>query len=148
MNGTMAALVLFACTALVGCAGDNALSPAPAAAIAAPAPAAPPAAMARAAPAAIGAALTGPDGVWRVRSLTCGQLLAAPARDREAALMFYYGRLAQRTETQAIDVGKLDADLRRALDQCARTPNLPAAAAFLQQGQGPTTAPRWFWEAL
>ena len=147
MNGTIAALALVACTGLAACAGDEAPSAAPAA-VAAPAPAAPPAAITRVAPAPIGAALTGPGGLWEVRVLTCAQLLAAPQRDREAALMFYYGRLAQRAGTQTINVGKLDADLRRALDQCARTPNLPAAAAFLQQGQAPTTAPRWFWEAL
>ena len=93
----------------------------------------------------LAASLAGPGGVWPVRALTCGQLLAAPQRDRDAALMFYYGRFAERARTQMIDVGRLDADLRGAMDQCARTPNIPAAAAFQQ---APGTAPRWFWEAL
>lgn len=145
MNGTIAALVLCALTALVACAGDDARIAAEPA-VAAPVP---PVAAPMVGPAApIGASLAAAGGIWRVRALTCGQLLAAPEREREAALMFYYGRLAERARTQAIEIGKLDADLRRAMDQCARTPNLPAAAAFQQQGQGPSTAPRWFWDAL
>ena len=142
MNGSLAALALLACAGLAACAGDDAQATAPVA-VAAPAPT-----PAAAPPAPIGASLTGAGGVWRVRILTCAQLLAAPPRDRDAALMFYYGRLAQRAGTQEIEVGKLDFDLRRAMDQCARTPNLPAAAAFQQPGQEPSTTPRWFWEAL
>jgi hypothetical protein len=146
MNGTMAAVALFACAGLVGCAGGDAPNPAPVAAAAPVQPAA--SAPIPSPPSPIGASLTGPGGVWRVRALTCGQLLAAPARDRDAALMFYYGRLAQRAGTQAIEVGKLDADLRFAMDQCAHSPALPAAAAFQQQGRGPSTAPRWFWDTF
>lgn len=144
MNGSKAALVLFACTALVGCAGDDAPSAAPPVAAAPAQPAAAPMASASGQP--VAASLAGPGGVWRVRALTCGQLLAAPERDRDAALMFYYGRLAERARTQAIEVGKLDADLRHVIDQCARNPAMPAAAAFQQRT--PSTAPRWFWEAL
>lgn len=139
MNAKTRAVALLAAMALAACAGDGgAVMPY------APAPAAPVVTPGFATPGFAPTFVSAGGQPWQVRRVTCAQLLAAPERDREAAAMFYYGYLAGRRRAEAIEAGRADADLRRAMQQCARNPGLAVAAAFEQTLYTP---PRWIWQA-
>ena len=86
----------------------------------------------------------GPGPTWQVRGMTCRQLLDASPRDRDAATLFYYGYLAGRTKMDVIDTNRMNADLRRVMDECASNPSQTIPNAFEQKL---STPPRWFWEA-
>ena len=62
--------------------------------------------------------------------MRCFQLLGADDDDRAAATMFYYGYLAAKKGINIIDVSKIDANIHRVMDQCARTPNLTVPQAY------------------
>jgi hypothetical protein len=130
------ALALLAGMALAACGSDGTT-----AAMQNPPEAAPPAG--RPAPAPPLAFQFGPGQTWQVKQVTCRQLLEAPPRDRDAATIFYYGYLAGRTRLDVVETSKMDAELRRVIDQCARNPSLNVAQAFQQTL---TTQPRWIWE--
>jgi HdeA/HdeB family protein len=151
MNRTAAAFILIAGVALASCAGGGAMpgeqAPPPSASGEATAPAPIPALAPQPAPALApqqaGEPLFAPGQAWQVRRFTCARLLAAPERDRNAATMFYYGYLAGRTKLEVIDTNKMDGDLRRVMNECARNPGQTVTDAFQQKL---SKTPRWIWQ--
>lgn len=143
MDTRIAALMLTACMALASCGADEAAPAAQPVAALAPSPQ-PPTAPAPSWPQQLAAApWLGPGQIWPVTRVTCRQLLAASDRDRSAATLFYYGYLAARAGLTNIEIGKIDGDLRRVMDRCARMPDLTLTNAFQETL---STPPRWFWE--
>jgi hypothetical protein len=67
---------------------------------------------------------------WDVTRVRCMQLLGAADDDRAAATMFYYGYLAARAGLDSIDVGKIDSNIHRVMEQCGRTPDATIIQAF------------------
>jgi hypothetical protein len=71
-------------------------------------------------------------GHWDVDRVRCSDLLGAADDDRAAALMFYYGYLAAKARIRVIDVSKIDANVKKVMDQCAAAPNITVPQAFRQ----------------
>lgn len=71
-------------------------------------------------------------GRWDVERVRCSDLLGASDDDRAAAAMFYYGYLAAKAGIHAIDVGKIDGNVRKVMDRCAAAPNDTVPQAFRQ----------------
>ena len=75
---------------------------------------------------------TDQPGRWNVDRVRCSDLLGASDDDRAAAAMFYYGYLAAKAGIRVIDVGKIDENVGKVMNQCAATPNLTVPQAFRQ----------------
>jgi hypothetical protein len=71
-------------------------------------------------------------GRWDVDRVRCSDLLGAADDDRAAAAMFYYGYLAAKAGIHVIDVGKIDENVGKVMQQCAAAPNLTVPQAFRQ----------------
>jgi hypothetical protein len=69
-------------------------------------------------------------GLWEVERVRCSDLLGAADDDRAAAAMFYYGYLAAKTGIHIIDVGKIDENVGKVMNQCATTPNITVPQVF------------------
>jgi hypothetical protein len=65
-----------------------------------------------------------------VERVRCSDLLGASDDDRAAAVMFYYGYLAAKARIHVIDVGRIDANVKRVMDRCAAAPNETVPQAF------------------
>jgi len=119
----LTACLLGAC-AQAPTAPQEAATPQP---VASPAPATPP----PAAPQAPSEAQVAP-GIWNVDRVRCADLLGASDDDRSAAVMFYYGYLAARAGIHIINVGQIDGNVHKVMDQCAAAPNMTVPMAFRQ----------------
>jgi len=71
-------------------------------------------------------------GRWDVDRVRCSDLLGAADDDRAAAAMFYYGYLAAKAGIHVVDVGKIDENVGKVMQQCAATPNSTVTQAFRQ----------------
>jgi len=71
-------------------------------------------------------------GRWDVDRVRCSDLLGAADDDRAAAVMFYYGYLAAKARIRAIDVSKIDGNVKKVMDECAAAPDITVPNAFRQ----------------
>ncbi len=74
-----------------------------------------------------------PGQKWHVMTFTCDQLIGLADDDRAAAMMFYYGYLAARSNFHEIDTSRIEGNVRRVLDRCAKKRNLTVAEAFREE---------------
>jgi hypothetical protein len=121
MNGIRPLSVL-ALVILVGCQSD---SPPPTVTATPPQPA-------PQQPIATAATQAARQTTWDVRTFRCDQLMGLDDDDRAAAAMFYYGYLAAGANMTVIDTSRIEGNIRRVMDQCARTPNSTVPDAFRQ----------------
>ena len=100
---------------------------------AAPAPQAastPPAAPATA---ASGETTPAPGGKWHVMTFRCDQLIGLEDDDRAAAVMFYYGYLAAQAHLVEIDESRIEGNVRRVIDRCAKRRQITVVEAFKEE---------------
>ena len=97
----------------------------------APPPTPPPEAPSSPAPRVTSEAQIAP-GRWDVDRVRCSDLLGADDDDRAAAVMFYYGYLAEKAGIRVIDVSQIDGNVRKVMDRCAASPNITVPQAFRQ----------------
>ena len=118
--------------ALTGCASDRApvaASPPPAAVASSPVASQPLTPQQQAGTSQQGGAQR---TTWDVRTVRCDHLMGLDDEDRAAASMFYYGYLARAADLTVIDTRQIEGNLRKVMDQCARTPASTVPDAFRQ----------------
>jgi hypothetical protein len=71
-------------------------------------------------------------GRWDVERVRCSDLLGAADDDRAAAAMLYYGYLAAKADIHVIDVGKIDENVGKVMQQCGAAPSMTVPQAFRQ----------------
>jgi hypothetical protein len=65
-----------------------------------------------------------------VERIRCSDLIGASDEDRESALMFYYGYIAEKAKIRVIDVGKISDNIDKVMKQCAAKPSMTVPQAF------------------
>ena len=111
---------------LVAACGQQSTPPYPMASVPPP----PPAQTVAAPPARVTSAAQVAPGRWDVERVRCSDVLGASDDDRAASMMFYYGYLAAKANLHVIDVGKIEGNVHKVMDQCEATPAMTVPHAF------------------
>jgi hypothetical protein len=128
-------LLAISALALAACQNPN---PPPQAATMPPQPAAPAPQAASSPPASpttagSGATTPAPGEKWHVMTFRCDQLIGLEDDDRAAAVMFYYGYLAAQAHIAEIDSSRIEDNVRRIIDRCAKRPQITVVEAFKEE---------------
>jgi hypothetical protein len=74
-----------------------------------------------------------PGGKWHVMTYRCDQLIGLDDDDRAAAVMFYYGYLAAQAHFVEIDASRIEGNVRRVIDRCAKRRQITVVEAFKEE---------------
>jgi hypothetical protein len=80
-----------------------------------------------------GATTPAPGEKWHVMTYRCDQLIGLDDDDRAAAVMFYYGYLAAQAHFVEIDATRIEDNVRRVIDRCAKRRQITVVEAFKEE---------------